>query len=683
MVEIGARIKMVAYASYTAKEFLTAPEDVIFARLVRSDAVSGFSQFSHKQGWSWGETIRLMKSACEELIAVDDRYSSVGVVLEYRIPRREKRLDAAFLFCSTIAVIEFKAGSASATSEAVAQVSDYCLDLAYYHAQSQGKRIVPIVCSTEAQSSQVLPASGDTLISDIHCVGGKDLSVLLLRLASEDHKTPQGLISHEQWCSSSYRPIPGIIETTVSLFNKHGAEDIEAALADRETIDRSIEAIQRIIEESRDGQQKTLCLLTGVPGSGKTLTGLRVAHSPDSLRTGWRSVFLSGNGPLLKVLRAALAADYKNRQGCTKVVAQRHAESLLHSVHAYLAEAQKSESPTSENIVIFDEAQRAWDEAKMQKMAGRQRSFGMASEPTPHLDQASEPSQILAVMDRHPEGAVVIALCGSGQEIHDGEAGVGEWIAARNKNFPHWRLICSSSALELASADPSTVNALVSSSMHLGISVRSHRASEHAAWVDAVLTGRSKDARLLVDHESFPVVLVRQLDEARHWLRATTLGSRRLGLVASSGCTRLRPYGIEVSAGFRKELDYAEWFTAPKGDLRSSFSLETAATEFECQGLELDRVAVCWGWDLTVGGGDLIPRTFRGTSWNHVRKGRDRQYIINKYRVLLTRAREGMVICVPLGDEHDLTRSVVEMDELADYLVDCGVHPLRSRFDPT
>jgi hypothetical protein len=124
--------------------------------------------------------------------------------------------------------------------------------------------------------------------------------------------------------------------------------------------------------------------------------------------------------------------------------------------------------------------------------------------------------------------------------------------------------------------------------MHLGISVRSHRASEHAAWVDAVLTGRSKDARLHMDHEAFPVVLVRQLDEARRWLRGTTLGSRRFGLVASSGCARLRPYGIEVSAGFRKELDYAEWFTASRGDLRSSFALETSATEFECQGADSD-----------------------------------------------------------------------------------------------
>jgi hypothetical protein len=663
---------MVAYASYTAQELLSTPDDAIFARLIRSDAASGFSQFSHKQGWSWGESIRLLKATCKDLIAIDGQHRSIGVVLEYRIPRREKRLDAAFLFNSTIAIVEFKAGSSEATGAAIAQVSDYCLDLAYYHAQSQGKKIIPIVCSTEAKFSRVVLASNVTLIEDIQCVGEADLAPLLRRIASEDSKIVSENISHEKWCSSAYRPIPGIIETTVSLFNKHNAEDINAALADRDTIDQSIEAIQGLVQESHKKRQKTLCLLTGVPGAGKTLTGLRIAHSPEFLQAGSRSVFLSGNGPLLRVLKAALAVDYKERQGCTKAIAQRHAESLLHSVHAYLAEAQKSQSPPSENIVIFDEAQRAWDEAKMQKMATRQRSFGAVSELSPNSEQASEPSQILGVMDRHKDGAVVIALCGSGQEIHDGEAGVGEWIAARNRSYPHWRLVCSPSAIELAGGEGS--HAEVTSKMHLGISLRSHRTSEHAAWVDAVLTRRPEDARKHVDQTGFPIVLVRRLEEARQWLRKSTLGSRRFGLVASSGCSRLRPYGIEVSAGLRKELDYAEWFTAPRGDLRSSFALETAATEFECQGLELDRVAVCWGWDLILDEQGLVPRTFRGTGWSEVGKARarSRQYIINKYRVLLTRAREGMVIWVPLGDEEDQTRSTAEMDRLAVYLVDCG-----------
>ncbi|MCK1457099.1 DUF2075 domain-containing protein [Bradyrhizobium sp. 2] len=668
---------MVAYASYTAQEFLATTDDAIFARLVRSDAVSGFSQFSHKQGWSWGEAVRLMKSACEQLIAADIQYSDIGVVLEYRIPRREKRLDAAFLFRKTIAVVEFKAGSSAATSDALAQVADYCLDLAYYHAESQGLKIVPIVCSTEAQSSQVVPTSDATLIEDTQCVGEADFPALLIRIANDDGKGSSDSISHERWCSSSYRPIPGVIETTVSLFNKHGSEDINAALADRDTIDRSMQAIEGVARDSRERSQKTLCLLTGVPGAGKTLTGLRVAHSPAFLQAGWRSVFLSGNGPLLKVLKAALAADYKDHQGCTKAIAQRHAESLLHSVHAYLAEAQKTQSPPSESIVIFDEAQRAWDAAKMQKMAARQRSFGAVSELASPVAATSEPAQILEVMNRHAGGVMVVALCGSGQEIHDGEAGVGEWIAARNQSYGDWRLICSPSAIERAGVDAAGVNAEVWPSMHLSSSIRSHRALEHADWVDAVLTGRPKDARRHVDYTGFPIALVRRLDDARAWLRKTTLGSRRFGLVASSGCSRLRPYGLEVSAGFRKELDYAEWFTAPRGDLRSSFALETAATEFECQGLELDRVAVCWGWDLTVGDGELLPRTFRGTNWTNVKRPREREYTINKYRVLLTRAREGMVIWVPLGDEEDPTRSPFEMDRLADYLVDCGVQPIR------
>jgi len=232
--------------------------------------------------------------------------------------------------------------------------------------------------------------------------------------------------------------------------------------------------------------------------------------------------------------------------------------------------------------------------------------------------------------------------------------------------------------IELGGVDASEARAEVTSHMHLGISLRSHRTSEHAAWVDAVLTGRPYDARKHVDQSGFPIVIARRLEEVKQWLRRTTLGSRRFGLVASSGCSRLRPYGIEVSAGFRKELDYAEWFTAARGDLRSSFALETAATEFECQGLELDRVAVCWGWDLTISDEGLWPRTFRGNSWSSVKKLRDRQYIINKYRVLLTRAREGMIIWVPLGDEEDRTRSTEEMDHLADYLAACGAEQIGS-----
>ena len=663
---------MVAYASYTAQEFLSTPDDAIFARLVRSDAVSGFSQLSHKQGWSWVETLPLIKTACAKLIASNADFSDVGVILEYRIPRREKRLDAAFVFRNTIAVVEFKAGNSTSKSEAITQVEDYCLDLAYYHAESQGKKIVPIVCSTAAQSSEVVPASDATLIEDIHCTGEVDFSPLLLQVANEDRKNASRNISHQLWCSSAYRPIPGIIETTVSLFNNHDSEDINAALADNDTIDRSILAIQALVREAREKKENILCLLTGVPGAGKTLTGLRIAHSRDFLESGWRSVFLSGNGPLLRVLRAALAVDYKERQTCTKEVAKRHAESLLHSVHAYLAEAQKNQAPPSENIVIFDEAQRAWDEAKMLKMAGRQRNSDAVLDPSSAPEVASEPSQILGVMARHVGGAVVIALCGSGQEIHDGEAGVGEWIAARNRLYPHWRLVCSASAIELSGTEASKADAEVSINMHLGLSVRSHRTSEHANWVDAVLSGRPKDARQHVDQHAFPVVLVRQLDAARQWLKKTTLGSRRFGIVASSGCSRLRPYGIEVSAGFRKELDYAEWFTAARGDLRASFALEAAATEFECQGLELDRVAVCWGWDLIVGAEELRPRTFRGRNWNNVKRARESQYIVNKYRVLLTRAREGMVIWVPMGDEEDQTRSTTEMDRLADYLADCG-----------
>jgi hypothetical protein len=213
--------------------------------------------------------------------------------------------------------------------------------------------------------------------------------------------------------------------------------------------------------------------------------------------------------------------------------------------------------------------------------------------------------------------------------------------------------------------------------LHLSLPIRAHGAQRHALWVDAVLRGHSTQARELTRTETLPVYLGRDLDEVREWLWKTTLGTRRCGLLASSTATRLRPYGIEVSAAFRKGVDYAQWFTAEREDLRSSNALEVAATEFECQGLELDRVAVGWSWDLPIIDGRPLPRTFHGRAWKSLTKERARNYAENKYRVLLTRAREAMVIWVPRGHGGDSTRAPSEADAIATYLEACGVRPLR------
>ena len=664
---------MTAYVGHTAADFALTPSAELEQSLIRSDSVSGFSQVSHEQIRAWRIEIEILKEFANWTKTASPELSSCGIVLEYRIPRREKRIDAIILLRSTIVVIEFKVGSHQVTQDGVDQLTDYALDLAYYHAESQGRRLIPVLCPTGLSDAKTLKVGGNTPISDILCVGRSNFVELLERLALDEAIGNAAPINHKLWAASPYRPIPGIIDATVQLFAKHDVSDISTALAESQTILTTIGCVNDAIRDARDNRRKVLCLLTGVPGAGKTLTGLQIVHSQELVTSDWGTVFLSGNGPLLFVLKAALARDYKQRQKCTQVQARNHAGSLLHSVHSYLAESLKSVSPPTEHVVVFDEAQRAWDASKMTKMAGRQRR--MSGESVTEVKGAaigSEPMQILTVLNRHDEGAVIVALCGNGQEIHDGEAGVSEWVNARDQFFPEWHLSCSPVAAELAAITVNHQNTSVDSRLHLSVPLRSHRAVDHAIWVDSVLSGDHKRAHDHINQTEFPIMMTRDLDVARTWLRTNTLGSRRMGLLASSGATRLRPYGIEVSSDFRKGIDYAEWFTALRSDYRSSHALEVAATEFECQGLELDRTCVCWCWDLLATSKGMKPQKSFGAKWRSARPGRESEYSLNKYRVLLTRAREGMVIWVPRGDEHDTTRPVSEADQIADFLLACG-----------
>lgn len=664
--------------SFNLARFAATPSTELLTTLTRSDAISGFSQLSHNQFAAWEVQIALLKEWANSCIALDSKAANIGIVLEYRIPRREKRLDAAIILPGCVVVLEFKVGGRAIQSGDLAQVEDYSLDLAYYHAASRASKIVAVLCPTELEKSVTQSLGQDALVKEVLVCGGSELGKLLTDIATPYLANCTDPAMVDGWAASAYKPIPGVIDAAIELFGKHQERDISSSLAGSETIAKTILFLQDVIIDAMKNGNKVLCLVTGVPGAGKTLTGLQVVHNADMAAKDWSTVFLSGNGPLLRVLRAALARDYASRQGSTQEKAKRYADALLHSVHSYLEEALKRLEAPSEAVIVFDEAQRAWDQKKMEKMAGRQKRFAgdtADSESASSKGATSEPHQIMSIMDRHAGGAVVIALCGSGQEIHDGEAGVSEWMRARDNAFSHWHIRYSSEALS-GSEPPSSSGAFVDEALHLRVPLRAHRASKHAEWVDAVLTGSAEKAAALVSQLDFPIVLTRELDQARSWLEVNTIGTRRSGLVASSGGARLRYYGIEVSADFRKSVDYAKWFTGPRGDINSSFAHEVAATEFECQGLELDRVAVCWCWDLLISAKATLPRILRGMLWQEAKAGRPQEYIINKYRVLMTRAREGMIIWVPKGSTADSSRLASEVDQVASYLESCGIRSI-------
>lgn len=667
---------MAAYATLTLALLASTANEVIIDRLLRSDAVSGFTQVAANQINAWREQLDLLRTTAHKLIEKCPDAGGAALVLEYRIPRREKRLDAALLLKNSVIVLEFKVGAKAEGRAAVEQVMDYAMDLAYYHAETLGKRVVPVLCVTGMRSLRRETLHDIDGVESMYACGSESLGEVLNELFGMDSGLSTSYLDAGRWVRSAYRPIPGVIEAAVRLYQAHTVEDIRSSLSGEQRITEAVQFIDSLIQRSRTSGKKILCLLTGVPGAGKTLAGLQVAHMERLQHTDWRSVFMSGNGPLLKVLRAALTRDYAKQQKIPLAKAKGHAESLLHSVHAYLAETNASLSAPVERIVVFDEAQRAWDSAKMQKMSNRATRLGALEERLKTSSNESEPWQILSALDRHEGGAVIVALCGNGQEIHDGEAGVAEWVRARDQGYPDWELVCSDVARQLAGIDPSHPNTFVSSAVHLHVPVRAHRARQHARWVDAVLASRPEDARTLVDHKSLPIYVTRDIEVARSWLWETTVGTRRCGILASSGAARLRPYGIEVSSDFRKGVDYALWFTGDREDLRSSYALEVASTEFECQGLELDRVALCWSWDMPVIDGRVEPRTYRGVRWSKIDGERERTFISNKYRVLLTRAREGMVIWVPRGRAGDQTRLPEEVDDIANYLLSCGARSL-------
>jgi hypothetical protein len=410
-----------------------------------------------------------------------------------------------------------------------------------------------------------------------------------------------------------------------------------------------------------------ICFITGVPGAGKTLAGMNVVNSVH----GGSATFLSGNGPLVSILREALALDHSSRKGVRIGEARHRSGTFVTNVHRWLDEYidRSPDRVPLEQVVVFDEAQRAWSREHSKRKFKR---------------DESEPAMVLQVMNRHSDWAVVVALVGGGQEINTGEAGLAEWGRALDLSFNNWKVAISPELLE---GSPSTSGTklfeqlpknferrlTIDAGLHLSVSIRTFRTTQLNSWVEAVLGGNTDEASNIARRmPNYPLRVTRDLEACREWLRSKARGLRRAGLVASSGARRLRPLGLNVSERF----DEADWFLKGKSDIRSSDYLELAATEFAIQGLEIDWSGLCWGGDLrrTEHGWQFLQ--FRGTAWIRVTAEDDRRFILNRYRVLMTRAREGLIIWVPLGDSRDPTRAPSVYDPTYEYLRKCGMKPI-------
>jgi hypothetical protein len=667
-----------AYYRRTIAEFLQASPSEVLGELTSGNRQFGFSEVEGEAIDAWQEETICLKDQLAQLSKSLRGALQWGLLLEFPIPRRQRRIDAVLLAGQLIFVLEFKSGTSGAAWSSGRQAEDYALDLSYFHAPSHHCVIIPAVVAPGLAYRASCDVGGN--VRSLASVPLEKLASFLCSTFQAEKAGDQTQLDPKDWDEGLYEPVPTVIEAAMALYSGMSVREIARSHAGQENLTGVTDFLLDAVSRAQARREKIICFITGIPGAGKTLAGLNLVHNREIHGDGRpASVFMSGNGPLVEILREALAIDCALRTGTTLGNTRKQVQTFVQNIHHFVKdnlERPVNQTPY-ENAIVFDEAQRAWNAAQNGKKY-KKRS------PVWHVP---EPEMVLTIMDRHQDWATVVALVGGGQEIHDGEAGLSEWGRALAK-YPHWRVLASPEALSggesvggasLFDGKPVKNDVIEESALHLNVCIRSHQATELSTWVNSVLQGDAKSAaQLSASFDQFPIVLTRDLAQAKQWLLKQARGERRCGLVASSGATRLRAFGIETSMAIREAYSYPHWFLKPRGDVRSSYQLEVVATEFEIQGLELDIAGLCWGgdliWDPAVK--RWRPLKLLGNSWKEVNEGRA-IYIHNKYRVLMTRAREGVVIWVPEGDSSDSTRDVGAMNDTADYLIRCGVVPLK------
>ncbi len=654
-----------AFYSDSISTFLAKSPESILDTLASQASQTGFPPLQ-SQLYAWRLEIQLLKQSLSNRTG--------GIYFEYSIPRMGRRIDVVLLIGPVIFVIEFKIGESKYNADAYDQVWDYALDLKNFHTTSHNCSIVPLLIPTEAPGHPVelKDTHGDGLYEPVRTAPGA-LSQVLERVLAHVQGQDIGPLA---WESGRYQPTPTIIEAARVLYTSHSVVDISRSEAAGENLKRTSDALHEIIKSSVERSQKTICFVTGVPGAGKTLVGLKVATEFMDPKNKLHAVYLSGNGPLVKVLCEALARDKKERERALGKKyrigrARTDAKAFIQNVHHFRDECLQDIQPPDEHVTLFDEAQRAWDLKQTSQ-------FMRQKKGRPDFNE-SEPEFLVSCLDRHPDWAVIICLVGGGQEINQGEAGIGEWVRALNRRFPKWQIYVSRNMT--GSEYGSTVLEELGTrqevhfrdELHLATSMRSFRAENVSQLVKDVLELNLESAQeSLKKATRYPIKLTRNLQEAKRWVRQQARGSERFGLLVSSQAERLRPYAINV----RSPVNPVHWFLEGKDDVRSSYYLEDVATEFHVQGLELDWACVTWDADLRHTPQGWQHWSFKGKRWTRIKTAERRRYLTNAYRVLLTRARQGMVIVVPEGDRDDPTRDPSYYDPTYRYLKKVGFETL-------
>ena len=648
-----------AYYSNSIKEFLKQDETTIFGEIVSND------QFSAQdlQKNTWKREIEILK---REL----SYFESGHILFEYTIPRIGNRIDNVFIYKGIIFLLEFKVGEKTYPNYAIEQVTDYALDLNSFHKESHNKLLVPILVSTEAaEESQEIKEIRKNIL-ETYCCNELNIHNYIQEIVENYNKDEFNPI---EWVNSIYMPTPTIIQAAQVLYNGHNVKDISRNDASAINLNKTTEEINKIIDNSKVNNRKSVCFITGVPGAGKTLAGLNIAIERQKIDKGEHAVFLSGNGPLVDVLREALARDDVERNKTTKKDSLRKAEEFIQKIHHFRDDAISTNEAPFERVVIFDEAQRAWDKENLKDFMGRKKGIKNF--------EMSEPDFLISILDRHKDWAVIICLVGGGQEINKGESeGISGWFEAIRNKYKNWDVYISDKIIEEEYLKGKNFNELLKDinyiekeNLHLSVSLRSFRSEKVSNFVKLLLDNDIPNASELYKEirKDYPIFLTRDINTAKIWIKSKAKGSERYGMIASSGAKRLRKYGIWI----QNKVEAEKWFLNPKNDIRSSYFLEETATEFDIQGLELDWTIVCWDANLRYNQ-NFEYYNFTGDSWKNINKEEIRVYLKNAYRVLLTRARQGFIIFVPQGDSEDETMQTKFYDGVYNYLKNIGIEEI-------
>jgi hypothetical protein len=651
-----------SYYSDSIKNFMISLPEEILGNLAKNNDFA----LEQTQRDAWLEEIKILRTVLSSYAGM--------VFFEYSIPRMGQRIDVILLIGPVVFVLEFKVYEKQYALNAIDQVWDYSLDLKNFHETSHDCIIAPVLIATNGINIDpviAFTAHNDGLLMPIRTnterLGDVISGVLKFCEGTE--------INPSLWQAGRYCPTPTIIEAAIALYRGHSVEEISRNDASSINLSRTSKEISRIIQYSKDQSHKSICFVTGVPGAGKTLVGLNIATEHIDKSNELYSVFLSGNGPLVLILREALTRDrvrQEKEQGnrIKKKQVMSEVKMFVQNIYNFRDECLVDvERPPIEHVALFDEAQRAWNVKQISNFMRRKRNLSGFNK--------SEPEFLISCLDRHKDWAVVVCLVGGGQEINTGEAGISEWITSLERNYPDWHVYISSKIIDSEYGAGDVVEKLrarplveFKEELHLAVSLRSFRAEYVSQLIKYLLDrdlGGAQETLLKVK-EKYPIVITRDLQKAKEWLKAKARGSERYGIVVSSQAERLKPYAIDV----KSPMDPIHWFLDEKEDVRSSYYLEDVATEFDIQGLELDWVCVTWDADFRCSEKGWEHWSFVGSRWNHIHSEERKVYLKNAYRVLLTRARQGMVIVVPSGNSEDPTRKPEFYNGIFEYLKKIG-----------